>query len=591
MTGDGHTCNILVHIDAIVVDSICTTPSDHIFTIKDSTYSHDPSSPSPPPPPPQDTNTDPDFLLTSYTTLRHAVNSLSLSSSHSPNNPHPILPPQTLRRALSSLPRPASPAYLQPLGPSETHAHLLRDILPALNHQSLSPLYLGFVTGGVLPVAEAADNLVSALDQNVQVHFPLPPLPSSSSDPSRVPERDDDDDERWTHSASTAVEAAALGMLVALLGFDNGADWRGRTFTTGATAGNILGLACGRESVVNSRAAAAGAGAIKTVARDGLLAACRAGGVEGVQVLTSMGHSSLAKAASVVGLGQGSVREVGRPGEPWRLDLDAVEGELRKGEEDGVVSVVVVSAGEVNTGRFATNVLDMPKLRSLADRYGAWIHVDGAFGLFARALPKTDEFLGLHANVAGLELADSIAADGHKLLNVPYDNGIFLCRDASVLTQVCSNPNAAYLASPGDPNEILSPLNIGLENSRRFRALPVYAVLLSEGREGIAAMLSRMVLLAREISAFVRDSEHYEWLPNEDASLESTFIVVLFRAKDAALNEVLVDRINATGKMFVSGTKWDGRKAVRIAVGNWRVEVERDAAVVREVLTAVAEGR
>jgi glutamate/tyrosine decarboxylase-like PLP-dependent enzyme len=118
----------------------------------------------------------------------------------------------------------------------------------------------------------------------------------------------------------------------------------------------------------------------------------------------------------------------------------------------------------------------------------------------------------------------------------------------------------------------------------------VYAVLLSEGREGIAAMLSRMARLAREIAAFVRDSEHYEWLPSEDASLESTFIIVLFRAKDAALNEVLVDRINATGKMFVSGTRWDGKKAVRIAVANWRVDVERDGAVMKEVLTAIAGG-
>lgn len=137
----------------------------------------------------------------------------------------------------------------------------------------------------------------------------------------------------------------------------------------------------------------------------------------------------------------------------------------------------------------------------------------------------------------------------------------------------------------------MSPLNIGLENSRRFRALPVYAVLLSEGREGMAAMLSRMVLLAREIAAFVRDSEYYEWLPSEDASLESTYIIVLFRAKDAVLNEVLVDRINAAGKMFVSGTKWDGKKAVRIAVGSWRVDVERDTAVIKEVLNGIAEGR
>ncbi|KAH6649883.1 pyridoxal phosphate-dependent transferase [Chaetomium tenue] len=533
---------------------------------------------APPKPEPQPTGPDPepetDFLLQSYTRLRHAITTTTPSS---PQTPSPsILPtPQTLHTALLSLPTPTSPSYLHPRGAAATHTHLLTDILPALNHQSLSPRYFGFVTGGVLPIAEAADNLVSALDQNVQVHFP-PPLALALPSPAAAP--------GWAHSACTAVEDAALGMVVALL--DLGEGWGGRTFTTGATAGNILGLACGREAVVNARA-----GGTTTVAEAGLLAACMAGGVRKVQVLTSMGHSSLSKAASVVGLGRGCVKEVGVSAEePWRLDLDAVERELRR-EADGVVSIVVVSVGEVNTGRFATNVLDMPKLRSLADRYGAWIHVDGAFGIFARVLPKTDEYLSLHANVAGLELADSIAADGHKLLNVPYDNGIFLCRHASVLTQVCSNPNAAYLASSAGPDSILSPLNIGLENSRRFRALPVYAVLLSEGREGMAAMLSRMVLLTREIAAFVRDSEHYEWLPSGDALLESTFIIVLFRAKDAALNEVLVDRINATGKMFVSGTKWDGKKAVRIAVGSWRVDVERDTAVTKEVLTGIAEGR
>ncbi|KAL2127990.1 hypothetical protein VTI74DRAFT_9871 [Chaetomium olivicolor] len=545
------------------------------------------------PGPGADTTTpESDFLLECYTSLRRTLASPLSTRGDG------ILPSATaLNHCLASLPTPSSPSYLSPLGPSQTHAHLLTTILPALNHQSLSPRYLGFVTGGVLPIAEAADNLVTALDQNVQVHFPAA---TSSSSPSSA--SSEAGPPRWTHSASTAVEDAALRMLISLLELDgnDGAavEWGGRTFTTGATASNILGLACGREAVVARRLAEADADnnnnnkKKKTVAQIGLLAACQAAGVKGIQVLTSMGHSSLSKAASVVGLGRGSVKEVGVGNEePWRLDLDAVERELVKGEREGVVSIVVVSAGEVNTGRFATNVLDMPKLRSLADRYGAWVHVDGAFGLFARALPKTDEFLGLHAHVAGLELADSIAADGHKLMNVPYDNGIFLCRDASILTQVFSNPNAVYLSSPGEPNAILSPLNIGIENSRRFRALPVYAVLLSEGREGIAAMLSRMVHLAREIAAFVRDSEHYEWLPVEDASLEDTYMIVLFRAKDAALNEVLVDRINATGKMFVSGTKWAGKKAVRIAVGSWRVDVERDAALIKEVLTDVAEGR
>jgi glutamate/tyrosine decarboxylase-like PLP-dependent enzyme len=373
------------------------------------------------------TKPDADFLLEAYTRLREAVNITTT----------PILPsPSTLTTCLNSLPSPTSASYLLPLGAPATHTHLLSTILPALNHQSLSPRYLGFVTGGALPIAEAADNLVSALDQNVQVHFPAPPPPSSPQAQAQT----------WTHSACTAVEDAALRMLISLLDLDTGGgsttgdtQWTGRTFTTGATASNMLGLACGREAVINARRTAA-TGKAETVAEVGLLAACQAAGVKEIQVLTSMGHSSLFKAASVVGLGRASVRDVGVAGEPWKLDLDRVETELRRAEE-GVVSIVVVSAGEVNTGRFATNVLDMPKLRSLADRYGAWVHVDGgeylfclpppfsrltmlilkrvsAFGLFARALPKTDEFLGLHANVAGLELADSIAADGHKLLNV-----------------------------------------------------------------------------------------------------------------------------------------------------------------------------
>jgi glutamate/tyrosine decarboxylase-like PLP-dependent enzyme len=136
---------------------------------------------------------------------------------------------------------------------------------------------------------------------------------------------------------------------------------------------------------------------------------------------------------------------------------------------------------------------------------------------------------------------------------------------------------------------INSALNVGLENSRRFRALPVYAVLLSEGRQGIASMVARMVTLARKIAAFIRASEHYEWLPDEAASLENSSMIVLFRAKDPALNEELVDRINATRKIFVSGTKWKGQKACRLAVSNWRANIERDLPVVQEVLTSVAQ--
>ncbi|KAK3327782.1 pyridoxal-dependent decarboxylase [Cercophora scortea] len=498
------------------------------------------------------------FLSQAYSRLRQTVASHDGSAS-----PHPT----ALAHGFSALSATAPTNDILPpsgLGRDTTITHLLSTIVPGLNGQALSSRYYGFVTGGILSVAEAADNIVSALDQNVQVHLPA-------------------------HSLSTAVEDTALSMLISLLDLGPPSHWPGRTITTGATASNIMGLACGREAIIASRLGEKSSNI--TIAEDGLLAACHAAGIREFQVLTSMGHSSLSKAASIVGLGHRAVKELAvSEEEPWRLDLDAVERQLAR---EGVASIIAVSAGEVNTGRFALNALDMPKLRSLADRYGAWIHVDGAFGIFARALPKTDEFLHLHANVAGMELADSITADGHKLLNVPYDAGIFLCRDASIVTQVFQNPNAAYLASSSSNSPgpvILSPLNVGLQNSRRFRALPIYAVLLSEGRAGMETMLVRMVKLAREVARFIRDSEQYEWLPSEEASLESTHIVVLFRAKDAGLNEVLVERINETRKLYVSGTAWRGQKAARIAVSSWKVDVERDLAVIKDVLLSLAAG-
>ncbi|KAK4177869.1 putative L-2,4-diaminobutyrate decarboxylase [Triangularia setosa] len=503
------------------------------------------------------------FLLSAYTRLRAAV------SHHT--STLPVLPTATtLTQTLNSLPPP--PYSLPTLGPEDTLTHLLSSILPSLNQQSLSPYYYGFVTGSSLPIAEIADNLVSALDQNVQVHFP----PSSP----------------WVHSSATYIESTTLSMLLSLLSLPLDA-FPAKTFTTGATSSNILGLACGREFVISSRLPADSAR--KTVAKVGLVKACVAAGVQDIQILTSKPHSSLLKAAKILGLGEGSVLDVGQDAKPWKMDLDKLERELQEAEKNNIANIIVISCGEVNTGRFATAVFDMPKIRSLADRYKAWIHVDGAFGIFARALPKTVEFLILHARVAGMELADSIGADGHKLLNVPYDNGIFFSRHPSTLTQVFSNPGAAYLApfspsSTTSQNEILSPLNIGLENSRRFRALPVYAVLKSEGREGMEAMFSRMVLLARKIASFVHDSEHYELLPQTENYIEEdVFMIVLFRAKSEALNEVLVDRINQTGKMFVSGTQWQGKKAVRIAVSTWRVEVGRDTKYVDAVLREVAD--
>ncbi|KAL6907005.1 PLP-dependent transferase [Trichoderma evansii] len=470
---------------------------------------------------------------------------------------HNTLPPLDLIRAAeASLPNSSDPSYLSGQLATDVASHITKDIVPALCGQSQSSRYFGFVTGGVLPVAEWADNVVSRMDQNVQVHLP-------------------------EQSVSTMVENAALEMLLNLLRL--GSDWKGRTFTTGATASNVLGLACGREAVLEKKGASVG--------ELGLLGACVKAGVSDIQVLTSGGHSSLSKAASIVGLGRASVKELPRSAsQPWKLDLDAVEKELGR---QGAVSIIAVSMGEVNTGGYALdNVDEWKRLRNLADQHNAWIHVDGAFGIFSRALEEgKDEYQLLHDRANGIDLADSITVDGHKMLNVPYDCGMFFTRTPSILQSVFVNPNAAYLSSGSAVASIPSPLNIGLENSRRFRALPAYAALLSQGRPGYAKLFHNMAQVSRKLAIFLRDSPYYDLLPDESADVEEVFIIVLFRAKDRKLNDELVAKINATRQLYVSGTSWQGEKAVRVAVSNWMVDIEREFRVVSALLNAVAEGR
>jgi glutamate/tyrosine decarboxylase-like PLP-dependent enzyme len=296
--------------------------------------------------------------------------------------PHaPTLPsPEALRAAEATLPDASSASYLAQTAADEVVRHITADLIPALNGQGRSSRYFGFVTGGVLPVAEWADNVVSHFDQNVQVHLP-------------------------SQTIATAVEDAALGMLAALLGL--GLDgtqqqFHGRIFTTGATSSNILGLASGREAILARKLGASGGGGGDSVGELGTLGACVKAGVEEIQVLTSAGHSSLSKAASVVGLGRASVKELRKSdAEPWRLDLDAVEEYLKKPR---IASIIAVSAGEVNTGRYAlTGLEEMQTLRKLADKYGAWIHVDGGMGLKNANIAKRS----LIANVEHQHLASS----------------------------------------------------------------------------------------------------------------------------------------------------------------------------------------
>jgi glutamate/tyrosine decarboxylase-like PLP-dependent enzyme len=495
--------------------------------------------------------------------LLHRLQELSPSSATLPTLPDD----GTIIAARQSLPQ-----TLTENGHADWSKHLIRDIVPALNAASLSPNYYGFITGGCTPAALFGDTLASIYDQNVQVHLPQ-------------------------QTIATNVESCALNLLLDLFHLDRNVWGHSPTFTTGATASNALGLAMGREWILRCKSEERGT-SLRSIAEHGIHEVMESTGVKRIQILSTMPHSSIAKAASILGIGRSNIVSVTKTAISGDfnigIDLDRLEEEAKKAE---VVNILVISAGEVNTGRFATKGLEeMKQMRSICDQHGIWIHVDGAFGLFGRLLTHVDlvEFGEIFRGCQGLELADSITGDGHKLLNVPYDCGFYFCRHRGIADEVFRNGNATYLTSTASNDDMSSPLNIGIENSRRFRALPVYATLQAYGRMGYVDMLKRQIRLARKVVEDMWDSEFYQLLPESSSKtdlLAKTFMVVLFRAKKESLNTDLVRRINATKRMYVSGTTWDGQHAARIAIANWNVKEERDYQIIRNVLRDVAEGR
>lgn len=285
--------------------------------------------------------------------LKHLTQS-NLSSHNTSEESLSINPPTSVLKTAESSLQQSLPA--QGLGIDRTTNHLLEEISSALNRASLSPNYYGFVTGGVSPAARVADTIVSFYDPNPQIHLP-------------------------NETIATTVEDRALLLLLDLFHLEPEA-WPCRVFTTGATSSNTLGLACGREYVINE--------AVKrrqmeesvdssneipaTVGNVGLLAACRAAGIGNVQILTTMPHSSLTKAASVIGFGRSSVRDIGKLGDPIVFDFSKLQAMLGLGL---TASIVVVSCGEVNTGFFATHSFkEFQALREICNHYGAWLHVD-----------------------------------------------------------------------------------------------------------------------------------------------------------------------------------------------------------------------
>jgi glutamate/tyrosine decarboxylase-like PLP-dependent enzyme len=412
----------------------------------------------------------------------------------------------------------------------------LLDIGTAAATSSSGPRFFHFVTGGATPAALAADWLAAMLDQNAFARI-------SSA---------------FAHEAETV----ALDWLRQLFGLPEGF---GGALVTSATFANFTSLACATTWWGEKHGA--------DTASHGL------SGLPRMPVLSSgYVHSSARKALQMLGHGKDSV-EVFRRDAVGRVDLDAMAARLRDTEH----AVIIGNAGEVNAGDFDP----IADLADLAERHGAWLHVDGAFGLFAALSPRSAHL------TAGVERADSIAADGHKWLNVPYESGFALIREPDRLGRAFGMPGAAYLPGPQDPGGGYGLY--GPESSRRSRALPIWATLAAYGRAGYRAMVERHLDLAERLARQVTAAPELELLADPQ------LCVVCFRAAPAGVAEHDLDDLNrklgaallADGRVFAGTTVYGGVVALRPAIVNWRTtgtDVDAFVEVVRELTAKLTPG-
>ena len=398
---------------------------------------------------------------------------------------------------------------------------------------SSGPRFFHFVTGGSTPAALAADWLTATLDNNAGL---------------------------WVSSPlGSKLEQVAIGWLKDLFVLPR--SWGG-VLTTGATMSNFTALAAARQWWGEEHGT--------NIAERGM------SGLPAVPVMTSgYIHASAKKALSMLGIGHEVVRVLSS--DPvGRIDLTALEAALiaLKGEP----AIVIATAGEVNAGGFDP----IAAMVDLAHRHHAWLHVDGAFGLFARVSPLTADLAG------GVELADSVIADGHKWLNVPYDSGFAFCRDARLLNAVFGM-NAPYF--PATEAEHPDFLYLAPEMSRRARSLAVWATLAAYGRNGYRAMVERHVALATRLADQIRASPDFELLA------EPQLNVVCFRYRPGGIPDGEVDQINrrlgqaiiADGTVYFGTTVYAGKVAFRPAIANWRTS-ERDVDLILGVVRRLAAG-
>jgi aromatic-L-amino-acid decarboxylase len=278
-------------------------------------------------------------------------------------------------------------------------------------------------------------------------------------------------------------------------------------------------------------------------------------------------HASITRALRLLGLGSNCVVPIGG-NEPGKISEDALRAALA--ETPAAPTILVLNAGDLNIGACD----DFAALCPIAQAAGAWVHVDGAFGLWARASPHKAPL------VAGVELADSWATDGHKWLNTPYDCGMAIVRDATAHA-AAMRMTADYLTSGGP---VRDPMDYTPEWSRRARALPALAALMELGRDGLAAMIDRCC----DHAAAIYDG--LAGLPGAVGIARPTLNqgLVRFNGSDGGnISDAVIAGINAGGEAFVSGGTWNGERVMRISVCGWNTgadDVARTVAAAAETL-------
>jgi len=395
--------------------------------------------------------------------------------------------------ALAALRGPLPPGPTNP----ETVLHLLHEYGSPATMAKTSGRFFGFVTGDCLPAALAASWLVSAWDQNAAHHAQSP--------------------------VAAQLEETAIDWVRQLFGLPEGT---GGAVVTGATMANFSGLAAARHALLTR--------AGWDVEADGLFGAPPITVVVGDEV-----HQSVLKALGMLGLGRNRVVRVPVDNQ-GRMRADALP-------HLDAMTILCLQAGNVNTGAFDPAAAICPAARSV----GAWIHVDGAFGLWAAASTEYSRW------TRGFEHADSWATDGHKWPNIGYDCGIVLVRDPKILRATMSI-QAPYLVHAGDRD----PSNYNPELSRRARGVELWAGLRSLGRSGMAAIVERTSSHARQFAAGLR-AAGFQVL-NEVVINQ---VLVSFGSPEKTLR--VISRLQAEGTCWCGSTVWQGHTAMRISVSSW----------------------